>query len=69
VNGERFVIQRKSGDEPYKAIRIVDSDVKSYSDKNLSASTRYTYRIKACHDAACSDYSNEAVCVINTGEH
>lgn len=67
VNGERFVIQRKSGDESYKALRIVDSHVKTYSDKNLSDSTRYTYRIKACHDAACSGYSNEVSCVINTG--
>lgn len=59
VNGERFVIHRKSGNEPYKALRIVDAQAKSYSDKNLSAATRYTYRIKACHDATCSDYSNE----------
>lgn len=67
VNGERFVIQRKSGNEPFKALRIVDSQVKSYSDKQLSTSTHYTYRIKACHDAACSAYSNEASCTTHTG--
>jgi len=59
VNGERFIIHRKSVGESYKALRIVDSHVKTYSDKHLSGSARYTYRIKACHDAACSDYSNE----------
>ena len=63
-NGERFVIQRKSDGEPYRALRIVDSHVKSYSDKNLSGSSRYTYRIKSCHDAACSGYSNEVSCII-----
>ena len=62
-NGERFVIQRKSGEGSYIALRIVDSHVKSYSDRNLTPTTRYTYRIKACNAAACSSYSNEASCI------
>ena len=41
-NGERFVIQRKSGEGSYIALRIVDSHVKSYSDRNLTPTTRYT---------------------------
>jgi hypothetical protein len=60
VNGERFIIHRKEKGKEYEAIRIVGADVTSYSDKGLKKSTQYTYRIKACHDAACSEYSNEA---------
>ncbi len=59
-NEDGFRIERKTGTGAYAEITTVGPNVSSYSDMSLSASTTYTYRVRAYNTVGNSDYSNEA---------
>jgi hypothetical protein len=54
-----FVIERKEEGD-YSEIGSVDSNVNSYTDNGLEASTPYCYRVKARNSAGDSGYTNES---------
>jgi hypothetical protein len=54
-----FRIERHSGGS-FVQVATVGAGVTSYSDTGLSASTTYTYRVRAYNSAGNSAYSNEA---------
>jgi len=56
-----FKIERTTYGGIYKVIAIVDSNVTSYSNAELSSYTTYYYRVRAYNDAGDSDYTNEAL--------
>ena len=58
-NEDNFNIERHSGDGNFAEIATVGADVTNYNDTGLSASTTYTYRVRASNGAGNSDYSNE----------
>jgi uncharacterized protein len=60
TNEDGFKIERKTGAGSYSEIDQVGANVTSYSDTGLSASTTYTYRVRAYNTAGNSSYSNEA---------
>jgi len=55
-----FKIERKSGNGSFSQITTVGNDVTSYNDSGLTASTTYTYRVRAYNSSGNSNYSNEA---------
>lgn len=56
-----FKIERKTGsDGTWSEIATVAADVTTYKSKELSAATRYYYRVRAWNSAGDSEYSNEA---------
>ncbi len=59
-NEDNFKIERHAGDGNFAEIATVGADVVSYNDTGLSASTTYTYRVRAANAAGNSGYSNEA---------
>lgn len=59
-NVGRFIIHRKTETTEFKAYRIVHEDSRTFVDRGLQDSTLYSYRIKACRDNLCSEYSNTA---------
>ncbi|HYG75239.1 MAG TPA: glycoside hydrolase family 44 protein [Planctomycetota bacterium] len=60
-NETGFKIERKTGvGGTYAQIAAVGSNVSSYSDSGLSASTQYFYRVRASGSSGDSAYSNEA---------
>jgi len=60
-NETGFKIERKTGSGgTYVQINSVGSNVTSYSDKGLTESTRYYYRVRAYGSTGNSGYSNEA---------
>ncbi len=59
-NEDNFKIERHPGDGNFAEIATVGADVVSYNDTGLSASTTYTYRVRAANAAGNSAYSNEA---------
>ena len=56
---DRFVIERNTGAEGFVALRMVDSDVRSFTDRNVEDPDESIYRIKACRDNYSSEYSIE----------
>ncbi|MBX3737166.1 MAG: fibronectin type III domain-containing protein [Candidatus Didemnitutus sp.] len=58
-SGTTFVVERKTGAGDFAPVTEV-KDVFSYIDSALTASTAYTYRVKAKTYAGSSGYSNEA---------
>lgn len=60
TNESGFKIERKTGAETYSAVATIDKDINTYSDKNLTDKTTYTYRIYSYNSAGKSPtYSNE----------
>jgi hypothetical protein len=59
-NESEFQVQRKEGGEgEWKKIGKTGADTASFSDRALTPKTTYGYRVRACNDVGCSDYSNE----------
>ena len=55
-----FYIERKSESENYTQIAKVAKNVLTYSSFELTANTKYSYRVRAIVGKLFSDYSNEA---------
>jgi hypothetical protein len=55
-----FRVERRVGTSSFELRATVGGDNTTFSDGGLSADTRYTYRVRACNAAGCSDASNEA---------
>jgi len=55
-----FNIERKEGAGSFTEIATLGADITSYNDTALTASTVYTYRVKANNHIGDSSYSNEA---------
>lgn len=53
-------IQRRVGSDSYQQIATVGANVTRYDDSAVQADRRYTYRIRACNQTGCSDWSGEA---------
>ena len=64
-NETGFKIERHAGDGNFAEITTIGADVTGYNDTGLSASTTYTYRVRATNDAGDSGYSNEASATTN----
>jgi hypothetical protein len=60
TNESGFRIERKADAGVFAEIGIVGSNITSYSNTGLSASTLYTYRVVAYNASGNSAYSNEA---------
>lgn len=59
-NEQGFKVERKTGAESFTEIAVLAANATAYSDNGLSASTAYTYRVRAYNEAGHSNYSNEA---------
>ena len=59
-NESGFRIERSSGGSPFAEIGTVGPNVTSYVSTGLTASTIYTYRVRAYNGSSQSGYSNEA---------
>ncbi|MCY3714372.1 MAG: fibronectin type III domain-containing protein [Gemmatimonadetes bacterium] len=62
-NEAGFKIERKlttAADSTYSEIGTAGTNAETYTDSGLSASTGYTYRVRAHNTAGNSDYSGEA---------
>jgi hypothetical protein len=55
-----FEVERSSGGGAYVKIATLGSNVRTYSDSGLAASTAYSYRVRAIKLAGASSYSNLA---------
>lgn len=55
-----FKIERKTGAYPWGQIGTAPAKASAYQDTTVSASTAYTYRVRASGSLADSGYSNEA---------
>jgi hypothetical protein len=55
-----FRVERRSGDQDFARVATVGGGTTTLVDGSVEADTRYTYRVRACNDAGCSDPSNEA---------
>ena len=59
-NETSFVIERKTGFGSFSEIATVGTNITTYTNNQLTASTSYTYRVKALGtNATNSNYSNE----------
>lgn len=65
-NEDGFKVERKTTGS-YIEIADLGSNVTSYNDTGLSASTQYTYRARAYNTAGNSSYSNEASATTQSG--
>ncbi len=63
---EGFIVERKSGIDPYSAIAILGRDTTFFLDTKLAPRRTYYYRVKAYHAVSESDYSNEAFATTDT---
>jgi hypothetical protein len=60
-NETGFKVERKTGEAgTYAEIASVGTNVKTYADSNLTASTQYFYRVRGLNTGGFSAYSNEA---------
>jgi kumamolisin len=62
-----FVIQRKTGANPFAQIAIVGANVLTYQDTGLAASTTYTYEVFATNAGGQSQPSNQASGTTSSG--
>ena len=54
---QEFELQRSTG-ATFIEIATPSTNATTYTDGGLSASAEYRYRIRACNDSGCSDWSN-----------
>jgi len=60
TNEESFVVERKTGAEPFLVIATPSTDdVAAFTDASLAERTTHTYRVKARNSLGDSGYSNE----------
>ena len=59
-NETGFKIERKTAGGSYSEIKIAEANATRFQDKNLSANTQYTYRVRAYNGSGNSAYSSEA---------
>ena len=60
-NETGFQVERKDGSEgPWSVLDTVAADTTTFADAELEPATAYTYRVRACNDMGCSDWSEEA---------
>jgi hypothetical protein len=60
-NETGFELERKSGPgNNWKLAAGLSANAEAFADTGLNPNKSYTYRIRACNSAGCSDYSNEA---------
>lgn len=52
-------VERRQGDQGYTEIGLLEADVESFADTGLLRDTDYTYRVRACNESGCSDFSAE----------
>ncbi len=71
INESGFKIERGPGSSPssWSEIATVGVDVKSYSNTGLTASTTYSYRVRAYNTAGNSNYSNTASATTTTSNN
>ena len=55
-----FKIERRTGGGSFSQISTVGSNVTTFADSGLNASTTYTYRVRANNSAGDSQYTSEA---------
>jgi len=67
TNETGFKIERKTGNGNYELLTTVGSDITSYTDNDLVASTMYTYRVLAYNSVGSSStYSNQVTITISS---
>ncbi len=66
-NEEGFKIERKSEEGSFEEVTMVAANATTYSDKELNASTTYTYRVSAYNYLGSSEYSQEAEAITPSG--
>lgn len=64
-NESAFSIERSSGGSAFSEVASVSSGTTSHIDNGLSASTAYTYRVRASNNVGFSGYSNQAAATTN----
>lgn len=65
---DRFEIERRAETGSFFSLASTGPDVTTYQDAQLIVGTLYTYRVRACNVAGCSDYSNEASKIAQIGQ-
>ncbi len=58
-NETSFVVERKTADGAFAEVATPAADATTYADTGLTASTAYTYRVKALNSVGSSDWSTE----------
>ncbi len=53
-----FRVERRSTDDGFQELARVAADRTTFADRSVEPDTRYTYRVRACNESGCSDYSN-----------
>src|SRR5690606_13570111 len=56
-NESGFEIQRSVGGGAYQPLATPPANAESYTDTSVDEDTDYGYRVRACNDAGCSDWS------------
>ena len=57
----RTEIERKQGPHGrWSTVGSLEPDVTAFQDVGLIPATTYSYRVRACNDVGCSEFSNEA---------
>lgn len=59
-NETGFVIERKTGTDPFSPVATAAANATTYTDGSLAERTTYVYRVKARNSVGDSGYSNEA---------
>lgn len=58
TNEAGFKIERKTANDNYSVVAVVDANITSYLDSDLKTYSTYNYRISAFNNDNSSDYSN-----------
>ena len=70
LNQTNFEIERGlSSTGPFTVVAIVEANISVYQDTNVVGGTTYFYRVRACCNTNCSDYSNvvsQQACTFST---
>jgi hypothetical protein len=60
TNEDAFLVERTTGNASYLQVATLGPNVTAYTDQNLSASTMYSYRVRASNTSGFSGYTNVA---------